>query len=280
MIDIEKLKKNVPVQMKQQKCWVGFITRPRGERMDKIPMNVMTGQKAKSNNPATWTDFDTAIDLAVQRGYPGIGFVFQPPFVGFDGDKCIKDGVVAHHVAEIIKTLQTYTELSPSGKGVHAIGMGSIPRGRNLQSLGIEIYTKGRFFTVTGNRLEDYPAEVADCQEALRQVWAKYFEKSKENDILGKIAKSKDAGKFNKLFSGQWQGDYPSQSEADLALCNKLAFWTNKDPRKMEELFRQSSLFRPKWDEKHFGDGKTYGQSVIEKAIEGCQEAYGQRDDR
>ena len=79
---------------------------------------------------------------------------------------------------------------------------------------------------------------------------------------------------FDALYCGNWKGRYTSQSQADLALCSKLAFWFQKDAVRIDEIFRQSSLFRAKWDEKHFGDGSTYGQKTVEMAISGCRDVY------
>ena len=76
---------------------------------------------------------------------------------------------------------------------------------------------------------------------------------------------------FRQLWTGSVSG-YRSQSEADLALCSHLAFWTGKDPKRMDELFRKSKLMRPKWDERHGRD--TYGALTIRKAIEGCSNIY------
>ncbi len=71
--------------------------------------------------------------------------------------------------------------------------------------------------------------------------------------------------------------DYPSQSEADLALCGDLAFWTGPDPERIDRLFRQSKLFRPKWDESHYAGGRTYGEGTIAAALRGRTAYYGQR---
>ncbi len=264
----------IPDELKRQKTWVGYVLKPNGKRSDKIPMNVMTGKPAKSNDPETWTDFETDEGLAIQRGYSGIGFMFQPPYVGVDLDHCIKDGVIAPHALAILKTLNSYSELSPSGTGIHIICKGEIKQARKVSKIGLEIYTKGRFFTVTGNRLQEYPAEIASRTDELKEIFSRYVDTDKANEILDVISKSQDADKFQKLYSGQWQNDYPSQSEADLALCNKLAFWTGKDPERMDSLFRKSGLMRSKWNEKHFSDGKTYGQALIEKAIESCVNVY------
>jgi len=269
-----KMEEIIPQELLNLPSWVGYQPRRNKDRIDKVPMNVLTGRPAKTNDPSTWTDFTTASDLALKRGYTGVGFVFQPPYVGVDIDRCVKDGAVAPYAVEILKALNSYSEYSPSGTGIHILCKGKIARACKISKIGLEIYTKGRFFTVTGNRLENYPAELNECTDALRGIFSRFVDRSPADDVLSLIAKSKDAEKFQRLYSGQWQNDYPSQSEADLALCNKLAFWTGKDAGRMDSLFRQSGLMRTKWDEKHFGDGRTYGQSVIEKAVSDCREVY------
>ncbi len=274
MIDFNKMPSIIPAEIRSQKAWVGYVTRENNGRVDKIPMNVMTGAPAKSNDPATWTDFEMALDLAIQRNYAGIGFMFQPPYVGVDIDHCVKDGSIAPYAVEILKAINSYSEYSPSGTGIHILCKGEIARACKISKIGLEIYTNGRFFTVTGNRLENYPAELNECTDALKDIFSRFVDKGPADDILTLIAKSKDAERFQRLYSGQWQTDYPSQSEADLALCNKLAFWTSKDAGQMDALFRQSGLMRPKWDEKHFGDGKTYGQSVIQKAVQDTENVF------
>lgn len=95
-------------------------------------------------------------------------------------------------------------------------------------------------------------------------------------ELIAKAQAAGDGWKFVRLFhNGDWEGlGYPSQSEADLALCVMLAFWTGRDPIRMDRLFRQSALFRDKWDKKHASNGWTYGQMTIRKAIERCENAY------
>ena len=90
--------------------------------------------------------------------------------------------------------------------------------------------------------------------------------------LLGKARRADPL--LDALYCGDWKVRYPSQSEADLALCSKLAFWFQKDAVRIDEIFRQSSLFRVKWDEKHHGDGSTYGQKTVEMAISGCRDVY------
>ncbi len=270
------LRSNIPEELKKLQNWVGYIIKQNGNKTDKIPMNVMTDQYAKSNDPRTWTDFDTAVRLAAKYGYHGVGFMFQPPYVGVDFDHCIIDGIIDPHVLEKLKLLDSYSEFSPSVTGIHTICKGEIPRA--IKKSGIEIYTTGRFFTVTGNQLKDCSGGINQRTDELKQIFLQYSDKTTHSDrieaILTKISQSQDVDKFNRLFAGQWEGDYPSQSEADLAFCSKLAFWTGKDAFNMDAIFRRSKLMREKWDEKHYGDGRTYGQAVVQTAVDGCTETY------
>lgn len=94
-----------------------------------------------------------------------------------------------------------------------------------------------------------------------------------DQELCAKIYQSKQGDKFQKLFDGQIT-DYESQSEADLALCSTLAFWCRKDADQMNRIFRQSKLYRPKWDEKH--GQQTYGQMTLQRAIEGVASVYGE----
>jgi P4 family phage/plasmid primase-like protien len=95
------------------------------------------------------------------------------------------------------------------------------------------------------------------------------------SDLIERATKAKNGEKFARLFAGKWEGEYGSQSEADLALCSRLAFWTGKNAAQIDSLFRDSGLFRPKWDDVHFGDGQTYGQETVARAIAGSSDLQG-----
>lgn len=94
-----------------------------------------------------------------------------------------------------------------------------------------------------------------------------------DNRLLDKMLESQNGDKILRLLNGDWS-DYPSQSEADQALCNYLAFWTGNNEAQMDRIYRTTGLMRDKWDKKHFEDGRTYGQATIEKAIAGTSETY------
>lgn len=275
---VQQIEENVPSELKRLKVWVGFEFIPQeGKKPKKEPINVLTGGKAQSNNPKTWHSFGDVMAKILNFNAIGIGLTI--PYVGIDLDHSVTDGVISPFAQKIIKDIDSYTEFSPSGTGVHILCKGVLPQGRKFSGIDVEMYQTARFLTVTGNivpgcrnTIEDRSAQVLALCEECEQKSAALKE---TQGILKRIKESKDADAFFKLYEGNWQGDYPSQSEADLAFCGKLAFWTGKDAGAMDSLFRQSGLMRSKWDEKHFGDGRTYGQSVIEKAVNGCQEVYG-----
>ena len=273
---------NVPTELAITPQWVSWSGN-LGEKgkIKKIPINPRSGRNAKANDPATWGTFEEAIDFSRKHDLPGIGFVFTAAddFVGIDLDECLDPatGSIKAEEQEIINRLDSYTEISPSGKGVHIIIEGALPPGS--RRIGkVEMYDDRRFFTITGNPLPGTPARVMDRRKEVLAVYQSLFRQPQskadrpsgqpqlEDQLLIEMAKSADNGpKFKRLWSGDFSA-YPSQSEADLALCRILAFWTSRDADSMDRLFRQSGLFRPKWDVPHFGGGKTYGQATIEKA--------------
>lgn len=94
-----------------------------------------------------------------------------------------------------------------------------------------------------------------------------------DDELIDKALTSKNGDDFKWLWQGDFSG-YPSHSEADLALCRLLSFWTGYDAQRMDRLFRKSGLYRPKWDEEHYGNGSTYGEGTIKKAISSTKETY------
>ncbi len=271
---------NIPQELKALPIWVGFKFIPQKDKKPKKePIDAATGRHAKSNDSKTWHMFDEVIARTEALGFHAIGFAITKPIIGIDIDGCVTDGIISPYARKIISALDSYTEFSPSGTGIHILCKGELPNDRKFSGLGVEMYSGGRFFTITGDivpgckmTIEARKAELLKLFEVLKQAEE---EKKAVRSILGKIKKSKDSEAFFTLYEGRWQESYPSQSEADLALCNKLAFWTGKDAGQMDALFRQSGLMRPKWDERHFSDGKTYGQVLIEKAIQDTASEFG-----
>lgn len=286
--------KLIPNELKIVKNWCCFRLEKDKikNKMNKIPYNPITNQKAKSNDKTTWCDFNECL-LAYENGnFDGLGFFFAPPFFGVDIDKIDSDiynyqkGKTENNIVyEFVHMLQSYAEYSVSGKGIHIICKGFLPNGRRRKN-NVEMYSEGRFFAMTGNSFEEYD-EVKNCSEEIKFLHSKYLgvqeEKSQafknENamdlsthEILVSVGKSAQADKFKKLYLGDWSDDYPSQSEADMAFCSMLAFWCACDFAKMDEIFRMSKLYRDKWDE-HRGE-YTYGEKTLQYAIQNCTELF------
>ena len=149
-------------------CWDAVPDEKRG-KIKKVPINALTGGGAMSNNPSTWCDFDTAVRASEKHS--GIGFMFGGcPYFGVDIDgkeeelEAYQRGENGNIVSEFISTLQSYTEISQSGKGIHIICRGTLPkRGRRKGS--VEMYEDGRFFVMTGNSCSEYEG-IAECSDS------------------------------------------------------------------------------------------------------------------
>lgn len=264
----------------------------------KIPYNPKTNLKASTNNSSTWADFNIA--LAKEMEYDGLGFVFtNTPFMGVDLDNISNEiaefeaGNENNIFGQFYNQLKTYTEVSPSGNGVHLILKGKLPEGRKRKG-NIEMYETARFFTVTGDQFGEYE-EVNDGTELIKPLHNKYLgnETQSKNDIpipnpegnsltieelTKKASNAKNGDKFKALFfdgdTSQHNGD---DSAADQALINIMWWWTNGDPDKADEWFRQSALMRDKWDE--LRGEHTYGLLTHMKAWKSFKGGYKAKDD-
>lgn len=288
-----------PQELKRRKQWVCWRLEPDkdGGKPKKMPINAMTGKGAMSNNPQTWTDYQTAFDAYEKYGYTGIGYMFTKDdgYVGVDVDHCYdpQTGEFNEVAKAIIARQKTYMEFSPSGNGVHLYFKGIKPAGSSKNSeMGVEMYESGRYFTVTGKQLDGSLDTIAEDDGALAWIHDTYVKKQKkkkarknrassgvpiemtDEELLEKAKASEDGESFAALLDGNWQGAFQSQSEADMAFCRKLAFWSGKNKEQMDSIFRSSGLFRQKWDEKHHANGATYGEETLDKAIEATEDVY------
>lgn len=264
-------------------------------RMTKIPFNPLTGEKARSNDSSTWVSFNIAKDAYIDQTVDGLGFFFEEPYVGIDLDD-VEDEIhrfkrgdhTDNIVSEFHEAFKSYSEISPSGTGIHIIVRGNIP-GERRRKGNVEIYEKGRFFTMTGHTLGKYYTVTSASKNTMQRIYdkylkpktsTKYFDKTSqgiahnlsESEVVAHINNSKQSDLFNTLMHGSWEGHYTSQSDADMAFANLLAFWCAKDFDQMDSLFRQSNLYRNKWDSKR-GDS-TYGEQTLYKAINEVSNIY------
>lgn len=289
---IEPTWENIPSELKAHDQWVLWRFKQIKGKLRKPPYSPIDGGPANHSDPKTWGTYEEARARYHQGEYDGVGFVFMAtdPFVGVDLDHAIaKNANIAHWANEIIEQMDSYTEISPSKTGIHILARGSLPLGKR-KGHSVEIYESNRFFTITGNHLKGTLTTLEERTAALAELHGKVFctangyqatdnsfscSREDTNDIkLIEMAKSaKNGEKFSRLWDGDWRGaGYKSQSEADGALCSLLLYWTGRDITRAYHLFRQSGLMRDKWDKPHSGDGKTYGELTLEKALADLKE--------
>lgn len=239
----------------------------------KVPYQI-NRSGASPTDPQTWSTFQECADSL--RQFDGLGFVFANGYTGIDLDHCfLPGGALMPFAREILELFPSYTETSPSGEGLHII----IQSDQNLpgRRVGpVECYSSKRFFTVTGDVFEGRDT-ITDCDIAAwyRETFPAELDKTNypagtgylpdDATILRVMQRSRSGDKITQLWSGQWQTlNYPSQSEAELALASYLMFFCANDLATADRLFRQSGLLREKWDERR--GVITYGQKTLIKA--------------
>ena len=294
----------IPDALVEREQWVCWREEDRDGKPTKVPVMPTSGAFASTTDPDTWTGFETAFEFLDTGEVDGVGFVFSEddPIVGVDLDDCREPETetVDSTAQDIIERLDSYTEVSPSGTGFHVLVAGALPDGRNRRG-SVELYDSARFFTVTGDHVDGTSARVARRQDALDAIHRDYIQDDETDDsdtgnppagggaahadpgsgavdledteVLENARTAQNGEKFEQLWTGSTAG-YDSHSEADMALCCLLAFWTGGDRAQIDRLFRQSGLMREKWDEVHYADGSTYGEKTVERAIATVTEYY------
>ncbi len=210
----------------------------------------LNGKRASVNDPTTWTTYEKA----VAAGWPMIGFVLtaHDPFAVIDLDNPANATQRQRHAA-LLQSAQTYAEISHSGKGVHIILKGGVPKGLHREN--VEIYSDKRFIVMTEKPINDFAIE--ERQSWLTSVYDSLCpqvslpnagadpqadtETLSDASLIETAVGASNAAKFNRLCHGEWRGEYPSQSEADYALLAMLCFYTRSNTQ-VKRLFRMSAL--------------------------------------
>ena len=140
---------NIPEELQALKQWVCWDS-------TKLPINVRTGKKAEVDNPGTWCTFEEAQEAVLSGKYRGMGFVLteDDPYVIIDLDHVIDPdtGEILPWAQDIIELMDSYTEVSQSGTGIHIIIRGKKPGDRCKSRNGqIEIYDHSRYFALTAS---------------------------------------------------------------------------------------------------------------------------------
>jgi putative DNA primase/helicase len=285
---------NIPEAMKILPRWLcmKLVQKPDQAKLSKVPIDPKTGKNGSSTDRTTHGTFEQALERFVRDNLSGIGFALGDGFTGVDMDHVIHDGVVSPEALKIVEMLDSYTEKSFSGEGIHVYGVGMKPAGVtkckmvNFDSNGgdLEIYDSGRYFVVTGDALSS--REFRKFEESLADVVSEFMP-----DAIGTVGKSisrvpiesivssisddevirrASNGRFGQEFKDQLSGLNPIKngdlSGNDLSFCNKLARET-RDVQQIDRIVRRGRN-RSKLDEVHFSSGATYLEHTIMLALD------------
>lgn len=276
-----------PRELQAVAQWVVWRWEMRNGQRTKVPCDATTGRRADVRDPAAWSSYAAARRALKQSGerFAGVGFVFTPldPFCGIDLDNAVDEhsGELLPWSRPIVERLATYTELSPSGRGVKLFLRGRLPaRGDSAAGGGrlrhsrrgfgedgrgsVEVYDERRFFTVTGRRVVEPPAvsAVADRHAELEAWYRELFPEPArrltaaraaavldDDVVIQRAMRAANGSKFARLWAGDASAYAGDKSARDAALCACLAFYT-RDPRQIERLVSRSGCARAKWEER------------------------------
>ncbi len=283
----------LPEELKQNARFCLWRYEERGNgKPTKMPYR-LDGQRASSTDRAHFCSFERAVEAVADSRYSGIGLGIFDGFCAIDIDHCYKDGAFSEMAKDVILTMRSYAEISPSGEGVRIIFRArdvQYDKSRyyiNNQKLGLEVYVSGatsKYVTLTGNMIGGKGVEERSAE--LMQVLERYMRKPlpqngqsytrpaphpsvtlSDTELIQKAMRASNGSSFRFL----WEGGIPSgksHSEADGALCAMLAFWCGGDTVQMDRLFRSSGLYREKWER------EDYRTSTLNNAVALTREFY------
>lgn len=282
----------IPLEMRECPQWLlwVYVEKPGRDKPIKLPVDV----SGESIDATTANMHFSTVCEAMQAHpgrYSGIGFSFQEgdPFCGYDLDGILdaEGEITDPEIIEEVERLNSYTEISPSGHGLHIICKATrTPEMKAGKRKGCrELYFHDRFFTITGNLWESSTTEIREIESALlREIYQKVDPPKpihvrpqhtrsdtqttlSDREIIDRI---RDKADTRSLYNGSISA-HPSMSEATLSLLNHLVFYS-QDRTQVDRIFRRSGLMRLKWDE-HRG-GTTWGALQIDKALSDVRNTY------
>lgn len=282
----------IPAELRSRDQWLVWRLVSRNGKTTKVPYQARNPRlNAKTDDPSTWASFEDAVRASAAKDISGVGFVLAAgdDYACIDLDH-VRDpitGEVTEAALELVRDFDSYTEISQSQTGLHIFIKAKLPAGRRRNvERQVEIYDDVRYIAITGDHFEGTPQAVNERQELAAALVASLGPEEKPPAPRQPVSSSEDdsellrrmfASQSGKEISSLYRGVHPDgkASEADMALCCHLAWWTGKDAARMDRMFRQSGLMRPKWDERR--GQETYGQLTIRHAIETTQGQYEPR---
>jgi putative DNA primase/helicase len=240
--------------------WVVWRAELEGSKPKKVPYNPKYDDlqaRASVKIPKSWGTLDQALTALETSNYSGLGFMLTPPLVMIDLDHSYDrttGAITDPQAAEIVQSLNSYTELSPSGSGLHILSYGQLP-GKGIHT-AIEMYGQDRFTTITTQHLAGTPPTIEQRQEALDALYHRFapaITETTNQNTRGGVASGSTLSELpteaehdvvlQRLLSGDSAG-YASQSNADFVLVLKLLHWTGDNVELTRKLFLASGLYR------------------------------------
>lgn len=210
--------KNIPLELRNERRWVlwKLETRADEKKPTKVPYQT-NGKRADSTAPNTWSTFEDVWQVYyddTEEVYSGVGFVLGAPYVGIDVDNTNQDAnrIIAK---EAIRTLQSYSEFSQSGNGIHIIAKGIVPAGGNRQG-SVEVYGRDRYFVMTGNHVPNTPTEIRNVD--LTEFHKKYILQSGAPHKMEMPKDASPSAKEFKILCDLWKKHGQNAKEEDIIL--------------------------------------------------------------
>jgi putative DNA primase/helicase len=269
---------NIPAVLRQASRWLVWRAKPKGNgKTDKIPCSVATGAPCDEDDPANWASFTDALAYwqANREKFAGLGFALGGGFAGTDLDGCRDPETGETHPAalEIIRDLNSYSEVSPSRTGIKVFMLADLGDREGNKKKGmswggdVEIYWRERFFTVTGCHLKGTPPTVEPRQAELEALHCQVFGEQQpqearprpepvpldlsDSELLEAAFRASNGTEIRGLFEEPGQD---GNSEGDARLAGMLSFYSGGDPATLERLMRSSKRWREKWDSPRRGE--------------------------
>jgi hypothetical protein len=289
-------KSTLPQELRERPQWVDWHYEERDGKLTKVPYKPEAKQavRASSTDPSTWGTLGAALAVADVAQYSGVGYVLtrevDTTFVDMDDCRDPQTGKIAPWAQRWIDRLNSYSEISPSGTGVHVFAHGHPPteKGHKVKYMGgaMEMYFHARFATMTGNHLEGTPLFIEDRADVLAELFSEVFAPKTNNEqqgvpprmsspaltdqeVIDLCRSFSNGAKFSALMAGDTSYHGGDDSAADAALCSMLAFVT-QDASQIERIFSALPLGRrEKWTKR-----ADYRRRTIDLALSGLREVY------
>ena len=289
---------NFMKELKEMKIWFLWQWKSgKNGKPTKVPISANgTSTGTSSEWSHTWVTYDEAVSSVETQHAAGVGFKIPDGYFFLDADHySLEDPFIQL----LLDRFNSYTERSVSGGGLHIYGKCDVAKlpiiydTDGKAKLDRAYYTKNpnnnlelyignltnRFAVYTGDAVVEQP--VKECTSAvlvtldknMRRAEKKRYSESRDGDkalfdIICNLRKQKNGEKFRKLFDYGDISDYGTHSEADAALCSLIAFRTGDDANLIDEIFRQSALYREKWER------ADYREATISYGINACGGEY------